>query len=175
MKFDLIDEIPFPRDVVFATQRDKLPELVPYMPNVESIVVEKREVDGPQVKLLNLWKGNADDIPKVIAPLIKSDMMQWYDKATWDEATHICHWEIEINVMPGAISAKGTTEFDEEGDETVVRIAGEFIVHPDKIPLPGFVARRAAPTIEKFVVNLIKPNLKETNKVVARYIADHQD
>ena len=55
MKFNLTDEIPFERDEVFATHRDKLLELVEYLPNVDEVVVDAREEDGDIVKLVNLW------------------------------------------------------------------------------------------------------------------------
>jgi len=37
MKLDVSVEIPFPREQVYATYRDKLPDLVPYLPNVRGI------------------------------------------------------------------------------------------------------------------------------------------
>ena len=39
-QIDIRDTIHFPRDLVFETYRDKLPELVAYLPNIESITVD---------------------------------------------------------------------------------------------------------------------------------------
>ena len=44
MKIETTADIAFPRDLVFATYRDKLPELVPYLANVREITVTSREV-----------------------------------------------------------------------------------------------------------------------------------
>lgn len=175
LKFSLTDEIPFPRDVVYATHRDKLLELVPYLPNVKSVVIQSRTVEGPVMKLVNLWTGTTDDVPAVIRPLVKPEMLTWVDRATWDESKWRTDWDITITALAEAVTAKGFNTFREEDGETILQMQGEFTIHPDKVPgVPGFVARAAAPTLEKFVVGLLEPNLRRTNAAVRRYIEDHR-
>lgn len=175
MKFSLTDEIPFPRDIVFATHRDKLLELVPYLPNVKSVVVRSRAVEDGVIKLVNVWTGTTDDVPTVIRSLIKPDMLTWVDTATWDEGRWRTDWDIDITALAGAVTARGYNTFREEDGETVLHMQGEFTIHPEKVPgVPGFVARAAAPTLERFVVGLLEPNLRKTNQAVRRYIEDHR-
>lgn len=174
MRFTLTDELPHPRDLVFATHRDKLEELVEYLPNVESVEIRKREIDGAVVRLENHWKGASTDVPAVLRPIVKAEYLSWVDYAEWDEAAHRCRWRIELGLLPGAITARGESVFVEEGDETIVNMTGEFIIHPERIPgVPAFVAKNAAPALEKFIVGLIQPNLRKSNAAVVEYLDDH--
>jgi hypothetical protein len=174
MKFNLIDEVPFPRDVVFPVLRDKLHDLTAYLPNVDRIVTESREVDGDVVNLFNVWYGASDEIPGILRPFIKTDFLKWTDKARWDQGNWCVDWEIDLSIIPGAISAKGHNEYDDEGDETVIRMQGEFVVHPERIPaIPTAIGRASASTLERWVIGLVEPNLRKTNQVVADYLEDH--
>jgi hypothetical protein len=173
MQFQFTDEIGYPRDVVFATHRDRLAELIPYLPNVASVAVRERVEDGGVVRLVNDWAGSSDDVPRLLRGLVKPEMMTWTDRARWDGAAWRCDWETQINWLPDAVTAKGFNLFFDEGDRTVIKVTGDFIVHPDKIPgIPSIVARGAAPTIEKWVLGLLEPNLKRSNRAVEQYLDD---
>jgi len=175
MKFTVNDEIAFPLDLVFPTYRDKLHEMLDYMDNVEKIEVKSREENGDIVKLLNHWHGSASDIPSALRPVFKPDSLSWLDKATWDTGRHRVDWEITLVALPEAVTAKGFTMYKEDGDVTLVQISGEFLIHPDKVPgVPTFVAKRLAPTLEKFVVGLLQPNLKKSNQAVEEYLDDQE-
>lgn len=174
MQFTLTDEIPYPRDLVYATHRDKLLEVAEYLTNVEDIDVRNREEDGDIVRFENWWTGSSNDVPRVLQGFLKPEMLVWVDRATWDKSKHRVDWEITLNALPQAVTAKGYNLFDDEGDVTVIRMHGEFIVHPEKVKgIPTFVAKRAAPTIEKFVVGLLEPNLRESNRAVESYLDDN--
>lgn len=175
MKFTVNDEIGFPLDLVFPTYRDELHLMVGYMDNVERIEVKSRDEDGDIVKLLNHWHGSASDIPKPLRPVINPDKLSWLDKATWDAKRHRVDWEITLTALPDAVTAKGFTLYKDDGDVTVVQISGEFLIHPSKVPgVPTFVAKRLAPTLEKFVVGLLQPNLKKSNQAVEEFLEDHE-
>jgi hypothetical protein len=46
MKLEADARIAFPREVVYSTYRDRLPALVPYLPNIKGITVQKRGGSG---------------------------------------------------------------------------------------------------------------------------------
>ena len=174
MKFNVQVEIPFERQLVFETYRDQLVELVPYMANVQSIEIRTREVEGDVVKLFNVWKGTTSDVPAPLRPIVSPDVMSWNDSAVWDASRFRCDWEITLPALPEAVTAKGFTNYQDDGDVTVVSISGEFIIHPDRVPgVPSFMAKRLAPTLEKFVVGLLQPNLKKSTEAVESYLEDH--
>ncbi len=174
MKFNFVDEIPHPRSVVFSTHRDRLQELVPYLGNIDRIETPVREDDGPTVHFENVWYGSSDDVPAVVRHILTPELLKWVDRATWNAKTWRCDWDIQLHALPGAITAKGTNRFRDEGDDTVIETNGEFTIHPDRLPgVPTFAARRAAPVLERFVLSLLQPNLKGSNRAVTAYIEDH--
>lgn len=173
MQFNFMDEVPFPRDLVFTTHRDRLVEMVDYLPAVSAIESVERVVEGDVVRLLNRWTGSDDEVPGVIRPFLKTEYLTWLDRAVWDEGRWRVDWELELGVLPGAIEARGHSEYEDEGDDTVIHMSGEFIVHTDRIPaLPSALAGRSKPTIEKFVVGLVEPNLRRTNEGLARFLEE---
>lgn len=173
MRFTITDELAHPLDLVFATHRDKLEELVDYLPNIESVETKSRIEEDGVAKLENHWTAASTDIPSVLRPMLKSEYLTWIDRAEWDGNTYRCRWVIELGVLPGAITARGENVFREEDGETIIDMTGEFIVHPERIPgVPTFVAKRAAPAVEKFVVGLLQPNLRKSNAAVGEYIDD---
>lgn len=174
MKFSLTDEIPHPRPVVFHTHRDKLIDLVPYLVQIESIRCESRAEEGPVVRLVNLWRASSDDVPAPLRSILKPERLTWVDRATWDGAQWRCDWEITLSALPEAVTARGSSTFLEEGEETIVQMTGEFLIHPDRIPgVPTFVAKAAAAPLERFIVGLLQPNLRRSNQAVRQYIEDH--
>lgn len=173
MKFSLVDEIPYPRALVFGTHRDALLDLVEYLPNVDGIVTESRVEEGDVVRLVNVWRGASSDVPAPVRPLLSAENLSWIDRASWDGGRWRVDWEITLNALPEAVTARGFNTFLEEGDETIIQMNGEFIIHPDRVPgVPSFVARAAAPALERFVVGLLQPNLRRSNQAVQQYIED---
>ena len=175
MKFSIIDEIPYPRALVFETHRDKISEIVPYLPNVASVVVEHSEVDGSVVRQINRWTGESHDIPALLRPLIRPEVLTWLDRANWYQDKWMCDWELELAVLPKAITARGYNVFLEEGEETIIQMNGEFTIHPDRmVGASSILARQIAPAVERFIVGLLEPNLRQGNRAVLEYLEDNE-
>jgi len=65
----------------------------------------------------------------------------------------------------------GDLDFVEDGDVTKVVLEGDFEVDVKQIPgVPRLLAGRIAPQIEKFIVQLIQPNLEKTNQAVGTFL-----
>src|SRR5690606_14010560 len=110
------------------------------------IVRTFREDDGDITRVKNSWRGSSNDIPAVIRPMVKPELLSWHDEATWDRGLHRCSWQTFLPLLGGAITSKGTTSFEEEGSETLVRVEGEFTLDPNGLSyVPGPVARAVAP------------------------------
>lgn len=178
MKLEADARIAFPRDVVWGAYRDRLPELVPHLPNVRRITVESREDavggDPDRVDLVNIWEANAD-IPKIISGIVKPDALAWVDRASWDQGAWTCDWRIEPRVFTNNVRCGGRNTYREEGDITVLEIRGELEVDPSGIPgVPRMLAGKVAPAVEKFVVNLIRPNLLSVAEGLERFLREEE-
>lgn len=163
--------VPYPRDQVFDTMRDKLPELAAYLPNVDSITVQRRDEQGATIALDNLWKAARTEVPAVARPFVDKDKLTWLDKARWADGA--CDWVIEVGMFPDRVNCVGRTTFHDTGNgHTEVHIKGVLEISL-KGMLPGLIARRAGPKIEAFVIKLIQPNFQKTAEAVRRYLDDN--
>ena len=174
MKLEADSRISFPRPLVFSTYRDRLPQLVPHLPDIKEIVVKTREEDvGGQkgvTKLLNLWIGKAE-IPKVAQVVIKPEMVQWLDYATWNENDWTVEWKVETKMFTDNIKCWGKNKFVEEGGSTMLQIRGELEIDLKGVPgVPRFLAGTIAPVVEKFVVGQLKPNLLSVADGIQKFL-----
>lgn len=162
--------IPFPRALVFATYRDKLAELVPYLPNVRRIEVRSRCDEGAITRLLNVWHGGGE-IPAAARSFVSEAMLSWDDHALWNEADYTCAWRIETHAFSEAVRCAGRNVFVEAGGATVLQIRGELTVDAAKISgVPRLLAGPVSRTVEDVLSKKIPPNLLQTADGVRRFL-----
>lgn len=175
MRFTVTDEIPWPRALVFPTLRDRTLDLLPYMPNVAEIEVLDEQIEGLVKRSVKRWRGSPDEIPGPLRPLVKPELLSWIDHARWDGGAYTCEWRHEFPALPAGISARGLTRYLEEGERTVIQMAGEFTIKPEAFTfLPQLLARKLAPPMESFVIGRIKPNVTSTNAAVDTFLNDQE-
>ena len=170
MKLHAESVLPFSREVVFRTYRDRLVELVPHLPNIRGIEVTSRRDEPPLVHLVNVWHGGGD-IPQVARAFLSEKMLSWTDRATWDEAAWTCAWRMEAHSFREAVHAAGTNEFRAHGDGCRLVIDGDLDIDGRKLPIPRFLAGTVGPAVEKFLAAMIRPNLTEVARGVERFLA----
>ncbi|MFH1132273.1 MAG: hypothetical protein V1754_13125 [Pseudomonadota bacterium] len=172
MKIEGRNRISHPAKLVFETLRDKNPELVAFMPNIESCKVLSREEKPPVVHLRSRWQGTNDDVPKLLRPFVSRDLAAWLDKAEWDEKTLVCTWAVESVIAKNVFDCKGTTTISDEGDGTSLFVMdAELHIHTDKVPgVPKFLANKVRAPLEKFIANALSPNLTSISNAVQKYL-----
>jgi hypothetical protein len=174
MKIEANATLSFPRELVFATYRDGLVELVPHLPNIRAIEVLEREDNAAGetgvTRLLNLWRAEGD-IPKLAQSIIKPDMVAWDDHAVWNENDWTCEWKVVPKFFTNNIRCQGKNQFVSDGDKTTLQIRGELDIDAKGIPgVPRLLARKIAPVIEKFIVALLTPNLVTVSQGLEKYL-----
>lgn len=171
MKLEVSAEIPFPRPLVFEIYRDKLPELVKYLPNIRGIQQVTRTEEGATVKLLNHWKGGGD-VPAAVRKFLSEDLLEWDDHATWYGDKFTCDWRTVVPAFKDAVDSAGHNTYEELGPNlTKLTIKGDLKVDAGKIKgVPRLLGGAIGPVVEAFLVNSIKPNLISVAKGVGDYI-----
>lgn len=174
---DIRDEIAYPIDTVYPAFRDELKHVAPYLPDIEDIIVQSTErVDEDTLKVVNLWKASDGKVPTLAQSFIKPDMLQWTDRATWHDDECYCDWEMEVGFLPEAVTCKGRTLYKKKGDRTEIHITGDLSVDAKKIPgVPRLMAGKVGKVVEEFVVKMITPNLKATNRAMEKHLAATED
>lgn len=172
MKLEVSVEIPFARARVFEVYRDRLPELVPYLPNVRGIQQLQRSEEGNVVKLLNHWKGGGD-IPSVARAFVSEKLLEWDDHATWDNASFTCAWRTEVGAFKEAVRAEGRNLFEVVSEsKTRLVIRGDIEVDARKVKaVPRLFAGTVGPAVEGFLVATIRPNLVAVADGLTRYLS----
>jgi hypothetical protein len=163
-----------PRDRVWSATRDALPGVVPYLDDVESIVVASR-TEGPDgtVAIVNEWRAKAS-IPAALASVIKPEMLAWTDHAVWDPREHVCRFRVETRFFPDRVRCSGATRYEPAmgGRGTRVSFSGTIEVSPRGLPgVPAFLEATVAKGIEAFVAALIPQNLRKVVEGVEAYLA----
>ncbi|MBI2377135.1 MAG: hypothetical protein HYV07_24250 [Deltaproteobacteria bacterium] len=173
MRIEADARIAFPRELVFSTYRDRLPNLVPHLPNVKEIEVLEREdaAKGPgTTRLLNVWHAQGE-IPKVAQTVIKPEMLNWKDYALWNQNDWTCEWRVETKIFTENVSCKGKNQFIEKDGATILQIRGELDIDLRGIRgVPKFLAGTVAPVVEKFIVGLLTPNLLSVSDGLAKFL-----
>jgi hypothetical protein len=155
---------------------ERMQDIVPYLENIESIELQDRQ-DLPDGRLfiVRRWQGSASTVPSALRAFVSRDLLGWIDTATWVPSEYRVDW---VHSMCSARAARlyecsGTNYFEPDplnANRTRIRITGELIVHPDRVPgIPRFLAGRLAPQIESFVIGLITPNLVGLSRGLQRY------
>ncbi len=172
MKFRSESLIHHPLEAVFSAYRDRLPEVVPYLDDIASVVVASRKEEGDVVRLHNTWSSSRE-VPAVAKAFLRPDQLAWDDHAVWRTSDHTCGFSILTRAFGDAVTCTGTNTFSAVAGGTRVVLEGDFVVAIYGIPgVPSFLAKRIVPEVEKFIVGLIQPNLEKTNAAVGRFLDD---
>ena len=164
--------LPFPRPVVFAAYRDKLTELVPFLPNIRGIQVESRKDEGHVVRMVNVWHGGGE-IPTIARAVISENMLSWHDHATWLEDKWICEWRVEPHAFKEAVQSKGVNTYFDVGGKTRLEIRGAMTIEGAKLPgVPRLIAGKVGQAVEEFMVKMISKNLLDVSAGLTRYLED---
>ena len=175
MLINVTTSIPFPIDKVYLAMQDHLPDLAQYMPNIESISVEKKEEkeDG-WIHLVNRWKTAPTEIPTVARPFIDQNKTHWLDFAQWHHASYKCNWRLKMGFMPDRVKCEGTTSYHPKGEnQTEMRISGNLEINL-KGMVPRLLLRRASSGVEKFIARLVQPNFQKTAEALTSYLRSQE-
>jgi len=178
MRFNEQSTVSHPAPLILETMIERMEEIVPFLPNVESIETrESKKLKNGQLRIVRHWQGKADSIPSALRPFLSKEALGWIDTALWTPPEYKVEWQ-QSALSPGIArlyECKGENYFEPNPDDpknsSRIRILGNLDVHPDRLPgLPTFLGRTLAPQIEKFVIGMITPNLRDLAKGLQGYL-----
>lgn len=172
-KLQFVEYFDYPRELVFETMRDKIEKYIKYAPNIKyAKVIEKKQIDKNVLKMRMEWMGHGQ-IPLVVRPILKPDMIKWRDEAIWDEKNWTCSWEITPFYFKEFVECRGVWNYIEEKNRTKMQLDGIFKVYIPSFPgVPDKVAQSAGGMIEKFIMKYLEPNMKSTMKAVKKFLEE---
>lgn len=172
MEIHLDAVVPFPREVVWTTYRDRTRDLLPFLPNIRAIEKKARVEGDGFVEIEHEWHGGAD-IPAVVRSVLSESMLRWTDYATFRDATHEVEWRTRVHAFPDAVSSSGKNRFVANGDSTTIEYRGHIKVDGAKVKgVPRLLAGTVSETAEKMIVASVHTNLLATAKGVTSLVRE---
>lgn len=169
-EFSTIVVVRLPPERLFATMRDRLPELIEELKDVEKVDELERTPTGDEMLVVNRWHAR-QPIPSVLQPRLGQARIDWLDRARWSEERLGCAWEIRPSLGDGAITCSGTTSFMPAmgGRGTRAQFAGRLDIAPAW--LASVVGGLQAPVralVESIATSLIPANFRASAEAAAR-------
>lgn len=160
-------------DIVSSIVRDRLPELVSFLDDIEQItVVERVEAPDGTVRLVNHWKANPP-IPPMLASVIDPTMLAWLDRVEWNPSGLECRWRIEPQFLAGRTRCEGLTRYEPAlgGKGTKIVFDGQLDVTARGLAgVPALVENMVSNGIEAFVTTLIPKNFRRLAEAISSYL-----
>ncbi len=159
--------------LVSSTVRDRLPELVPLLVDIERIsVVDRFDAPDGAVRLVNQWKANPP-IPDLLASVIDPAMLAWVDRAEWEPSGLGCRWRIEPQFLAGRTRCEGLTRYESAmgGKGTKIVFDGQLDVAARGLPgVPVLLESTVSSSIEAFVTALIPKNFRKLAEALSSFL-----
>ncbi len=173
MKIKSISVLKHPCAEVWTTIRDRLPEVIPFIEDMESVTVQSREeaADGT-VRLVNIWKAKPK-LPAIVTSYIKPEMLAWTDRAEYRVKTLECSWRTEPHFFTERIKCSGVTRYEPAmgGRGTRVTFEGDLELSLNNLPgVPAIFEGTLARGVETFVTALIPKNFRNLIEAVGHLL-----
>lgn len=162
MHLCISEPLPIPAGTAFHLLRDRMPELVPFLHDVEEIRVLEREEGEGVVRILNLWQGSMERVPGPARPFVSPELVSWRDHATWTTSRMEAAFRLEPRVGADIFTCAGTTRLHPDGAErSLLRLEVDLEIHPERVPgVPRLLARKLRGPIEQTIAGQVRPNLE---------------
>src|ERR1039457_6044608 len=130
MRISSVSVLKHPRESVWVAIRDRLPEVVLLLDDIESVTVESRkELPDGTVDLVNIWKAKPK-LPAIVTGYIKTEMLAWTDRAEYRPRSYECVWRMEPHFLAERIRCSGVTRYEPAmgGRGTRVTFEGDLVL-----------------------------------------------
>lgn len=171
MRFTVRESVPFPPARVFAAERDELDAIVPFLPDVQRVVLrsDERGADGHRTQV-HRWTGSAESIPLLLRAVVREDWLQWDQTTRWEEDRLSASWSIAVPALGAAVEARGVRRYEPDGIVCAVGVDGELTVRATGVDALVALPPSAVPFVERFAVGLVVPMIGRTTVAVGRYL-----
>jgi hypothetical protein len=156
---------------------EELECVTPYMKSVDAVkTVERQDTERGSQRIIRKWQGSAMSSPAVLRPFLTKESLSWVDDALWFPDEYRVEWHVTSS-MSRLYSCGGINYFEPHPENpeawTKVRLTGKIEIHADKFPgIPTFLARKIAPSLERFIVRKFEPNFRDLAAGLQRYLDD---
>ncbi|MEA3032724.1 MAG: hypothetical protein QOH86_740 [Sphingomonadales bacterium] len=156
---------------LFATMRDRLPELASSLADVASIEELERRPSCAGVVVVNRWRAR-QEVPSFLQGRLGGSSIAWIDRACWSNEGLTCTWTIEPLLGEGAITCSGSTSFVPAmaGRGTRLTFEGGLEIAPAFLAsVAGPFERPVRALVESIATTLIPANFRAVAEAASRH------
>ena len=171
MDFTCTETLKYPLPLVWATLRDRLPEIAEMLDDIEYVKVDKRsKKDTKSIHVISTWQADPP-LPAFLKGFITPDMLRWTDDAVWKNDTTTCDFAIITHYKVEDIYCAGHIQCEEisKGKGTRITYSGILTIKKtsrSSIFMTGFIIKG----IEALASHLIAHNFSKTARVLEETI-----
>lgn len=152
-------------DDVYPLVRDRMTELLPYLPNVNRVTqLESRRLNEHEVEIVNRWEAKSQ-LPAMAAKFLPNDLFTWTDHAHWYDNEYHVKYRIEGYGYQGT----GVNSFKPEGTGTRIHIMNDIEIDPKAFKIPKLIFNKVFPLVEDAVKRALEPNVTALSGAVRKY------
>ncbi len=172
MQFDVSDEAPFPRPLVFRTHRDDFDAIAPRLDAVDRVRLksESRHASGV-LEQTHEWWAKPTALPFFLRPIVPAEMLHWFGHTRWDPGLWRCTWRIEVPALGPMAEIDGQQDYVETDAGCRIEVSGRFDFHPERVDALKLPVA-AVPFVERFVVALIVPLMQKSSTAVIAHLQE---
>ncbi len=152
---------------VYALVRDRLPALVPYLPDVEEVTEVSRDRESEtRVRVVNRWRAKPA-VPALLAKFLSPEVFTWTDRALWKDDEQCVDYRLE----GFGYEVDGKNFFTADGSGTRIKVTATVTIHPEKFKIPRLLFNKVFPLLEGTIKKALQPNLTALARGLRSYFA----
>jgi hypothetical protein len=140
-------------DEVYPLVRDRLHELLPHLPGIESIEVLTRTAAGKgKTRVKSRWRIRP---PTLLGRLLPTAALVWEEDAVWVDKSY----RVDSTIHGYGYESRGKTWYEPASDWTRVRIEANVSFQPHSVDIPAENLEKIASAAEQALREAVEPNL----------------
>lgn len=155
-----------PADRVYPLVRDRIYELLPRLPGVESIEILSRAREGKgKTRVRSRWTLQP---PAILRRVLPPSAFVWEEDALWTDAKYC----VESRVWGYGYESRARTFYEPASDWTRVRIEAEVTFRPQSTEIPKENLEKIFAGAEEALREAIEPNMTALLEAIAEHLGE---
>jgi hypothetical protein len=153
MKIQREEFLLHPADEVYPLVRDRIEELLPHLPGIESVEILSREPKGKgKTRVRSRWRIRP---PALLRRLLPAAAFVWDEEAIWNDRKY----GVESTIRGYGYESRAKTFYEPASDWTRVRIEAEVSFRPDSAAIPKDNLEKIIGAAQDALRDAIEPNM----------------
>jgi len=153
MRIEREEFLLYPADEVYPLVRDRIDELLPHLPGVESVeILSRAPASKGKTRVKSRWKLRP---PALLGRLLPPAAFVWEEDAVWNDRSYC----VESKIVGYGYQSRAKTFYEPASDWTRVRIEAEIEFRPESVDIPKENLEKIVASAEDALREAIEPNM----------------